>query len=366
MTNDQSPVMKRAGRFLGRLDVASVLIVVVLVSVALGSFFPQISTTVAADAERLALWKAAVQTRYGALADYLAAAGAFRWFRSPIVLAALALLGVATLVCTLQRWKGVWRRAFDQRVRCPEAALDRAHYTPPSPISGGGDLPTLVVECLGQRGFHVRSEAIEGEVHLRGDRNGLTPAATLVTHLAVLLLLLGAGLSGAFGWREEITLAPGGADEVGHGSGLALRNEGFAIERYPDGRVARYEAQVAILAEDRELARGGVRVNEPLVFGSVGFHLRGYGGTEGSYSVNLLVVHDPGYGPVIAAGLLLLLGTTASFNLPHCWVRARIEPDGTLRLAGWADRQGYDFGREFAALARDVRRAVQPGGEGAG
>jgi cytochrome c biogenesis protein ResB len=198
---------------------------------------------------------------------------------------------------------------------------------------------------------------------LRGDRNGLTPAATLVTHLAILLLLLGAGLSGAFGWREEITLASGGAGDVGHGSGLSLRNEGFTIERYPDGRAAGYEAQVVVLAGGQEQGHGAVRVNEPLVLGPVGFHLVGYGGMEGSYSVTLLAVHDPGYGLVIVAGLLLLLGMTASFSFPHCWVRARIEPDGTLRLAGWADRQGYGFGREFVALAEEVERSVEVGGE---
>jgi hypothetical protein len=75
--------------------------------------------------------------------------------------------------------------------------------------------------------------------------------------------------------------------------------------------------------------------------------------------VTLLVVRDPGYGLVVTSGLLLLLGLTVSFNFPHCWVHARIEPQGTLRLAGRADRRACDFGRGFASLVEQIGRAVE-------
>jgi hypothetical protein len=91
--------------------------------------------------------------------------------------------------------------------------------------------------------------------------------------------------------------------------------------------------------------------------------------------VTLLTVHDPGYGVVITAGFLLLLGLTVSFNFPHCCIHARIEPqgacpelaegacpelaEGTLRLAGRADRRACGFGREFEALVEEIKRAVE-------
>ena len=53
-----------------------------------------------------------------------------------------------------------------------------------------------------------------------------------------------------------------------------------------------------------------------------------------------------------------------SFNFPHCWVHARIEPEGVLRLAGRADRRAYDFGREFEALVKEIKRMVEAGREG--
>ncbi len=398
MTNNQSQIpspkpriLKRAYRFLARMDVTAVLIAIILMLAVLGSFFPQLPPTIAADPERLARWETAVRARYGALTDLLTASGAFRCFRSPVFLVPVALLALATLVCTLDRWRAVWRRAFYQPVRCSDVALNTAPHTArltaaPSLIggAGGGEAPPrfggagggeaslrfggagggIVRESLERRGFRVRSETAGGTLYLRGDRNQLSPLATLVTHLAVLLLLLGAALSGGYGWREELTIGPGETAEVGHGSGLALCNEGFNIAHYLDGSVASYEAEVAITEGSWEVRRGSVWVNEPLSYGGVGLYLQAYAEAPDGYSVTLLAVHDPGYGVVIAAGFLLLLGLTVSFNFPHCWVHARIGPEGTLRLAGRADRRACDFGREFEALVQEIRRTVEAGREG--
>lgn len=361
MASGESQILKRVYRFLARMDVAAILILVVLLLAAIGSCLPQLSPSVAADPERLARWETTVRAKYGRLAGLLAASGAFRCFQSSVFLLSLALLALATLVCTLKRWRGLWRRAFRQPVRCSATALDRAPHTAmlPSPLRGGaGGGVALVRERLEQRGFRVRSETAEGVIYLRGDRNRLASLATLVTHLAVLLLLLGVVLSSVCGWREEITIGPGETAKVGHGSELALRNEGFAIARYPDGSASDYEAQIAVVIGDRDVACGSTRVNEPLAYGGVWLYLHAYADTPAGHRVTLLVVRDPGYGPVIAAGFLLLLGLTVSFNFPHCWVRAQIEPEGTLRLAGRAARRAWGFGREFAALVEEIGGAV--------
>jgi cytochrome c biogenesis protein ResB len=372
--------LKQVWRFLTRLNVAGVIILVVLSLAALGSCFPQLSPSVAVDAERLASWEAGVRARYGPLTDLLAAIRAFRWFHSPVFLIPLALLILTTLVCTLDRWRAVWRRAFRSPMRPSDLVSDTAPHTArltgptsansPGPGSAASmgmlayDSAHMLRKCLARQGFRVRSETVEGVLYLRGDRNRLTSLATLVTHLAVVLLLVGTMLSIGYGWREELTIGPGETAEVGHGSRLALRNDDFSIARHADGGVVSYDAQIAVMAGGREVARGEVGVNQPLTYGGVGFYLSGYGERESGYSVTLLAVHDPGYGLVIAAGFLLLLGLTVSFNFPRCWIQARIEPDGSLDLAGWAERRAYDFGREFKALVEEFSRSAGTEGEG--
>ncbi len=345
--------LKIVWRFLTRLKVAAVLIVILLLAAALGSCFPQLPP-VDTNAEQLVRWDADVRARYGPLTDLLIAIKVFGWFRSPVFLISLALLAVATLVCTLDRWRVTWRRAFRAPTRPSDAVFHAAPHTAklvtPRPAS------MTVAERLRGRGFRVSSETAGDVLYLRGDRNRLASLATLATHLGVLLLLLGTILNSRFGWREELTIARDEAAQIEHASQLKLRNEGFTIERYPDGSVSKYQAQVAIVEGDREVMRGSVQVNEPLVYRSLGLHLHGYGDAQGDYSVTLLAVRDPGYGVVVSAGFLLFLGLAVSLNFPRCWIQARVEPDGTLRLAGWAERQAGEFEREFAGLVGDLDR----------
>ena len=349
--------MMRAYRFLARLDVAAVLILAVLLLAAFGSCFPQIPPAVAADAERSARWEAMARTTYGGLTSLLAAIGTFDVFHSPIFLIPLALLVVSTVICTLERCRSVWRRVSQQPVRCPGGALETAPFAACLSASRTIPLPRLARESLERRGYRVRLASRGDVTYLRGDRNGLAALSTLVTHLAVLLLLLGVMLSWGYGWREEVAIEPGEIADVRYARELALRNEGFHIIRYPDGTVSSYEAELTIIASGREVRRGTLRVNEPLAYRGVWLYLRGYGGTEGRNRVTVLAVRDPGCVLVITAGFLLLLGLTVSFNFPHCWIHVQIEPGGTLRLAGRAGRRAYGFRREFAALVREMRQA---------
>jgi len=342
-------------QFLTRLKVAAVLIAILLCLTALGSCFPQLSTSIAADTERSAGWAAEVRGRYGSLTDGLAAIKMFGWFRSPVFLVSLGVLAAATLVCTLDRWGAVWRRAFRPPQTSSERAFEAAPYAAKLAGLPAADLPHMLRTRLEERGFHVRSKTGAGDfLYLRGDRHRLASLGTLGTHVAVLLLLLGTILSSGFGWREELTIEPDGLTGLRHRSQLALRNEGFDMGRYADGSVSAYRVRVTVIDNGQEVARASVGVNQPLVYADVGFYLSGYGEREDGHAVTLLAVRDPGYSLVIVAGLLLLSGLTMSLYLPRGWIQARVEPGGILHLAGWAERRACDFGREFMALVEEL------------
>jgi cytochrome c biogenesis protein ResB len=241
-------------RSLVRMDVAVVLLAIVMLAAAFGSCFPSVPSEISSDAKSLVLWEAGIRARYGALTDLLSASGLFDWFHAPIFLLPLAALVIATLACTLDRGLRVWWRAFSRP---------------------------------GKR---------------------MAALASLLNHVAVPLLLAGVMLSNLSAWRERVTLEPGATLELGHGKEFGLRSERFAMERYPDGSVASYRAELTLIEGGEPVARGGVQVNRPLSYDGMGVYLQGYQETQGDYSPIVLVVHDPGYGLVIAAGFLLLLG----------------------------------------------------------
>jgi cytochrome c biogenesis protein len=344
--------LRKAWRWLARTDVAALLLALAIVLMAVGSLFPQWMGAAVADKTR---WDALIRDRYGGLAGLLTTLDAFRFFQSPLFIGLLVVLVLATLVCTLNRWPALWRGARRHPGRPPKALLDAAPHLACFAVPPSADLPDYARRCFRDRGFRVISETSDDGIYLRGDRNSLARLASLVDHLAVLLLFIGAVTSAALGWRAELTLAPGQAASVGHGSALNVRNDGFTILRYPDGSPADYEAQLGVDDSTHTISRG-VAVNRPLALPGVHFYLSGYQPTAAGDTVTLLAVHDPGYGLVIAGGLLLLLGLSVAVGFPHCSVHARIAADGTLRLAGFADRGAIGFAHEFAGLAAELRK----------
>jgi len=336
-------------RFLGRTGVASSLLFLLLLFSLLGCLLPQLPRPVADDPERLAAWLAAAQDKYGPAVYSLSRWGAFTLFRSPPYLILLGLTALSTLSCTLGRWRVHWQNALHRPLRLPVGLFEAGRHTAILPPVS----PTDLRAALRARGYRVRT-ASEGEtVCLRADRYGLADLATLLTHLAVLLLLVGYGLSGWLGWRAEVAVGPGEVADVGHGTGLAVRNEGFVVDHYPDGSAADYRARVALLEGERVVARGTVRVNGPLRFRGLGVHLMGFWDEEGGTGLILQVAHDPGAVVALTGGLLLLAGATTTAYLPHRRVYARLERERTLLAVR---SSGRDDGpeAELAALALEL------------
>jgi cytochrome c biogenesis protein len=359
----KSDILKRTWRWIARPGLLAVLIVTLVAVILLGTLLPQRPEL--APGAQLAEWQALAQARYGSLTPFLEAAGAYRLYHTPLLSALLALLAVATLSCIVLRWQGYWRTAFAQPVRLPEATLDAAPHTCIiEPLSGHDPVPLdalydMARRALNRRDYRVRTESAPDAVWLRGDRNRLSRLGTLAEHLAVLLVLAGVGFGLLFGWRETFTIEPGGTAEVGHGTGIALRNDGFEIERYADGSPAAYTAQVTVESGE-ETQRRDIGVNLPTVKQGARLYLQGYRPVEDHYIVTLLAVHDPGYGVAVGGGILFLVSIVVALYFPRSSIHIRISGDGTLQLAGWADRRAYDFNREFARLVTDLSRETDP------
>jgi len=350
---------KRFWHFFTRLDITSLLLFTLILLAVIGACFPQRSSMIDLHPQSSTLWEEGIRERYGALTDVLSSFGIFEIFRSPVFIGLLFLLALLTLICTLDRWKAVWRRAFHQEVICSDATFKVSPLSFRLSASTEIDLLKVLGALLREKGYRLQTRKQDQSTYLRGDRNRLSPAATLITHLGVLLLGLGALLSAGFAWREELTISPNQPAPLIHRQEITLQYKAFEIERYPDGNVANYNATIQLIRANQKHLESSLRLNEPLHFGGIRFTLQGYQRTTDGFTLGLLAVHDPGYEPVIAAGFLLSLGLTVSFYFPHCYLHAHITSEGVLRLAGRADRRACDFSREFDAIKDQLTHAAE-------
>jgi cytochrome c biogenesis protein ResB len=311
------------------MKVASSLLTLLVVLTIVGACLPQLPSSVAQDPEPAAAWLAQAEERWGAATAILYRWGLFELFRSATYVGLVALLVLSTLSCTLTRWRAIWHRTFGERGVAANASREgtrQAIILPPLPL----DTVQAALEGLGYR---VRARQSGHTVRLQADRHRLSRLGTLGTHLAVLALISAFALTGWLGWHDTIELAPGQLTPVGHHTGLSVRNEGWAIDRYPDGSVAAYRARVAVLEEEGGLRRATIQVNRPLRLRGLGLYLMGFRETETGTTVALQVTHDPGKGLALAGAVLLCLGTTATIYLPHSRIVARLDSQGTRLTA---------------------------------
>jgi cytochrome c biogenesis protein len=338
---------RQSWRWLGSIRVAVVLLIAVALAALPGTLFPQLPPEVAADPAARAGWMSLARDRYGALAGFYHALGLFDVFHSTWFLLLLILLTLNTTVCTLNRIQSTWRVLTRPPVHMPDAFFQRAGFALRGSSPKGqclavagrpGKTAETVDASLRRRGYRVFRQDLGLTTCFYADRNWIGRLGTLITHVALVVLVVAAAWGQAAGWREEqLVLAPGQSRPVGHGLPVRLRSDGFEIVRYPGGMPRDYRAHITVLDAGREVLRQTIRVNAPLTYRRVTFYLASYvpvPGRPDAPNVVLMAVHDPGYVPVIASGVTMLVGLVLSFYLPHRRLWVKVAPDGETWLVG--------------------------------
>ena len=172
-----------------------------------------------------------------------------------ILLGALALSGVAAVAV---RAPAVWRE-----------------WRRPGPVQRGAGTHRMVLRAasadevaraLSAAGYRTRVDEARGRWSVHGVRRGWSRFAGLVSHLAVVVIVLGAAIGAAFGSEATFSLLRGDQallDAPRSGFASAVRLERFEAEFGPDGRPSRLDTSVTFLRDGEPVRTALLRVNEP-------------------------------------------------------------------------------------------------------
>lgn len=199
---------------------------------------------------------------------------AFDVFHSLIFSATLALIAVAIVVCTLNRVPGIWRaiarptvpttRQFFQAAE-PAVALRSAE----APATAAEEL----VRVLRGRRYRVLTERRGPEVHVYADKHRFARLGTFPFHLALILILVGGIVGSERGFRELAFAVPeASVRDVGRGTDLRIGLDRFVDDYTEIGTALEYRSDLVLYDGEREVARKGVTVNDPLTYQGVTFY----------------------------------------------------------------------------------------------
>lgn len=245
-----------------------------------------------------------------------------------MLLGVLALSGVAAVAVRAPAAWREWRR--------------------PGAVSRGSEgLETTVgvrtsaeaLEVITVAGYRARVEKARGTWAVHGVRRGWSRFAALGSHLAVVIIVLGAAIGSAFASETVFSLLPGDQallDAPRDGFASAVRLESLDAEFGPDERPRRLDTSVTFLRDGAPIRDATLRVNEPGDFD-------GY------------LVHPWTYGPAARIRVTSLAGTPLlDASVPLDAVR-----DGTPVGSAELPAQGLTVGLALAdAAANEIGVSV--------
>lgn len=140
--------------------------------------------------------------------------------------------------------------------------------------------PDEVERALRAAGYRVRRETRRGRWAVHGVRRGWSRFSGQASHLALVVIVLGAALGAAFGSETVVSLFPGDQallDAPRLGFSSAVRLDAFDAEFGPGDRPLRLDTTVTFLRDGEEVRTELLRVNEPADFDGYLVHPWTYG-----------------------------------------------------------------------------------------
>jgi len=186
-----------------------------------------------------------------------------------LLLGAVALSGVAAVAVRSPTVWREWRRPTPVQASAGTLRLIL-------PIAA----PDEVERSLRAAGYRIRRDESRGRWAVHGVRRGWSRYAGLVSHLALVVVVVGAATGAAFGSEIGFSLLRGDQallDAPRSGFASAVRLERFDAEFGPDARPRRLDTTVTFLRDGEPVRQAVLRVNEPGEFDGYLVHPWNYG-----------------------------------------------------------------------------------------
>jgi cytochrome c biogenesis protein len=274
MAFDVLSIPKRFHKTFSNLRTGIILLILVVIAAALGTFILQRPTT------ELSKIQAAYSPQTLQLLDRVGLTDVFHswWF-----LTLLTLVSISIVFVSLERFPNAWR-FYARPYRKTDSHFRSAnHYKAELPIRNAEQGVNAAERAL--RRLHWPVQRITGDdgTSLYSEKHRFSVMAVYVIHTSLLLIFAGGIVDGFFGYGGFIALHKGQTGNV-----IELRTGGkrtlpFSVkcynagqENYADGSPKKWWSNLAILDNGKEVAKKEIVVNDPLVYRGLRFFQASY------------------------------------------------------------------------------------------
>jgi cytochrome c biogenesis protein len=287
-------IPKRIHKTLANLRTGIVLLILVVIAAALGTFILQRPAT---DADKMARAYSPATLLW---LDRIGLTDVFHtwWFMTLLTLVSLSIVFVS-----VDRFPNAWRfyarpyRKTDSHFR---AALPNKVELP---IRNAENGLNAAERALKRVGWPVERIADKKEPSLYCERSRFSVMAVYVIHASLLLIFCGGIIDGIFSYNGFMALERGQqVDQIELRNGakktlpFSIKCYGAGQENYADGSPKKWWSKLAVVQDGQEVKTKEIVVNDPLVHRGLRFYQSSFGPTGKLDGLKLLVTPDNGTG----------------------------------------------------------------------
>ncbi len=196
------------------------------------------------------------------------------WFTS-----LLGLLVLNIVVCTLERFPSKWRALLKEKNKedFDTSIIDRLGNKERLQVDGNPEvIRNGIVSLLRKKRYKVKVKETEDGFTLYAWKGIIGRFGSDVTHLSLLIILLGAMVGSIWGFRDFAPILEGSTIRVPN-SDFSLRLERFWIDYYDTGQIKQYNSLLTVIEDGKEVLTKQIWVNEPLYYKGIRFYQSSYG-----------------------------------------------------------------------------------------
>lgn len=202
------------------------------------------------------------------------------WF-----LALLFLLAFNLIICSIDRFPGVWKQVTADGLALPPERLqkmsNRLTWTSDGSVS---EVSTALREKLKNNRFNAESREHGESTVLFSQKGHWTRTGVYIVHASILVIFFGAIIGSLGGYKGSVMIPETQESSrvfLFGGKGVkeldfTVRCNNFKIEFYPNGMPKEYTSSLTVLEQGEEVLTKVIEVNDPLTYKGVTFYQSSY------------------------------------------------------------------------------------------
>src|SRR5271169_832227 len=274
MAFDVLSIPKRVYKTLANLRTGVVLLILVVIASALGTFILQRPVTEPDKPQ------AAYSPQTLRLLDHLTLTDIFHswWF-----LTLLGLVSLSIIFVSIERFPNAWR-FYSRPYRKTDSHFRAANpYRTEIPIRDGAQGLNAAERALKDLNWPVERMVEGGETSLYAEKHRFSVMAVYLIHASLLLIFLGGIIDGVFGFSGFMGIPQGeqrNVIELKNGKKkqlpFSVRCNSAGQENYADGSPKKWWSKLAVVQDGKEIQNKEIVVNDPLVYHGLRFYQASY------------------------------------------------------------------------------------------